>query len=131
MLEIIAAMAVATASPPPVSTAPETLDGLQIIQFRKMPRFLPRDELKAERIAREAQCKYPKDGYQWINARIEVALSFTKDGSVKDVVPLASGCPELEKFVIDHFKKNGKKVAPSYAANGKWYRSAMTFRWPE
>ena len=104
---------------------------LELAQFEKKLPILERHERQAERISKKADCKLPAD-VGWVHARVDVALQVSPEGRVTRVVPVETGCPELEKYVIDHLTKYaGRDGAVVRNGDKKWYRQALTFRWPE
>lgn len=104
---------------------------LELAQFEKKLPVLERHERQAERIAKKADCKLPTD-IGWVHARVDVALEVTPDGRVTKVVPVETGCRPLEDYVIAHLTKYaGHDGAVKRTGDQKWYRQAITFRWPE
>ncbi len=107
---------------------PTSLDELQVAPFKKKMPYSAYHLDRAEKIAKRAKCKLPTDDSGMISARIDAAVNFDGEGSVENVVPVSIDCPELEEFVISYFKRYGKKNGP-ITSNGKWYRTALFFRW--
>ncbi len=130
MLIITSAVALAAAATSPVQNVPTSLDDLELVQFRKKLPFRDRHERQGERIAKKANCKFSRDAYQWVQVRVEAAISFNADGSVKKVVPQKMGCTALEDYAVAHYKKYGKRGYGPVSSSGKWFRTAMNFRWP-
>jgi len=134
MIELlIAAALTSTSGSGAVSTSdiPTNITDLETVHFRKPVRYAERHELAAERIAKAANCKLPITD-RWVHARIEAAVLVSPDGKLKHIVPLESGCFELERYMVKHLKKYGDKAGP-IPTSGKtaWYKTAMHFRWPE
>jgi hypothetical protein len=104
---------------------------LELAQFEKKLPVLERHERQAERIAKKADCNLPTD-IGWVHARIDVALQVSAEGRVTKVVPVETGCRPLESYVIAHLTKYaGHDGAVKRTGDQKWYRQAITFRWPE
>lgn len=104
---------------------------LELAQFTKKLPVLERHERQAERIAKKADCKLTTD-IGWVHARVDVALAVSPEGRVTKVVPVETGCRPLETYVIEHMTKHaGHDGAVKRTGDQKWYRQAITFRWPE
>ncbi|MEJ6595350.1 hypothetical protein [Parasphingorhabdus sp.] len=104
---------------------------LELARFEKKLPVLERHERQAERIAKKAGCKLPTD-IGWVHARVDVALEVSPAGRVKKVIPIDTGCRQLEAYVIAHLTKYaGHDGAVKRSGDQKWYRQAITFRWPE
>ena len=104
---------------------------LELAQFEKKLPVLERHEREAERIAKKADCKLPSD-IGWVHARVDVALAVSPEGRVIKVVPVETGCRPLESYVVAHLTKYaGHDGAVKRTGDQKWYRQAITFRWPE
>ncbi len=134
MIDLLFAMALAsttTQGTAEISAIPADYSVLETAQFSKPIYFMQRHEMAAERAAKKANCKLPT-AEQWVYARIEAAILVTPDGELAKIVPVESGCRELEVYMVNHLSKYGNKAGP-IAANGKtkWYKTAMHFRWPE
>ena len=135
MLSILAAASIAatsaSAADVEIKQLSEDFWNLEIAEFEKKMPFKERHELQAERLAKKAGCNFQGEA-GWVHIRVDVALEVTKLGQVAKVVPVETGCPELENYVISHFEKYAGSVgAVKRTGSGKWYRQSMTFRWPE
>ncbi len=135
MINIIAAIALsgAFASADDVEIKELSADfyNLELAQFEKKLPILERHERQAERIAKKAACKLPSD-IGWVHARVDVALQVSPEGRVTRVVPVETGCRQLETYVVNHLTKYaGHDGAVKRNGDKKWYRQAITFRWPE
>ncbi len=135
MINILAAIALsgALASTDDIEIKSLSADfyNLELAQFEKKLPILERHERQAERIAKKAACKLPSD-IGWVHARVDVALQVSPEGRVIRVVPVETGCRQLETYVINHLTKYaGHDGAVKRNGDKKWYRQAITFRWPE
>ncbi|QTD55276.1 hypothetical protein [Parasphingorhabdus cellanae] len=134
MIDLLFAMALAsttTQGADTISAMPADYSALETAQFSKPIYYAQRHEMAAERAAKKANCKLPT-AEQWVYARIEAAILVAPDGELVKVVPVESGCRELEVYMVNHLSKYGKKAGP-ISTNNKttWYKTAMHFRWPE
>ncbi|WP_417621087.1 hypothetical protein [Parasphingorhabdus sp.] len=135
MINIIAAIALSGASASAEDIEIKSLSAdfynLELAQFEKKLPVLERHEKQAERIAKKADCKLTTD-IGWVHARVDVALEVSPTGKVTKVVPVDTGCRPLEAYVIAHLTKYaGHDGAVKRTGDQKWYRQAITFRWPE
>ena len=104
---------------------------LELAELKKKLPVLERHERQAERVAKAAECTLPTD-MGWVHARVDVALEVSSAGKVTKVVPVDTGCRQLEAYVIQHLTKYaGQDGAVKRTGDQKWYRQAITFRWPE
>lgn len=104
---------------------------LELARFKRKLPISERDERKAERIAKQAGCNLPSD-IGWVHARVDVALEVSPQGRLTKVVPVDTGCQPLEAFVIEHMLHYaGRDGAVIRNGDKRWYRQAITFRWPE
>ncbi len=135
MINILAAIALsgvaASADDIEIKELSADFYNLELAQFEKKLPILERHERQAERIAKKADCKLPTD-IGWVHARVDVALEVSPEGKVTKVVPVETGCRQLESYVIAHLTKYaGHDGAVKRTGDQKWYRQAITFRWPE
>ncbi|MEP3915922.1 MAG: hypothetical protein ABJM34_11460 [Parasphingorhabdus sp.] len=135
MIDILAAMvlsgAAASADDIEIKELSSDFYNLELATFKKKLPIRDRHERHAERVAKQANCKLPTD-IGWVHARVDVALEVSSDGRVTKVVPVDTGCRELEAYVIAHLTKYaGHNGAVKRTGDQKWYRQAITFRWPE
>ncbi len=135
MLSILAAASIAvtstSAADVEIKQLSEDFWNLEIAEFEKKVPFRERHELQAERLAKKAGCNFEGEA-GWVHVRVDVALQVTNSGQVTKVVPVETGCPELENYVISHLEKYaGRDGAVKLTGSGEWYRQSMTFRWPE
>ncbi|WP_108811211.1 hypothetical protein [Sphingorhabdus sp. Alg231-15] len=134
MIDLLLAMALAsttTQNGDIASAMPTDYSALETAQFTKPIYYAARHELAAERAAKKAKCKLPT-AEQWVHARIEAAILVTPNGKLAKVVPVESGCRELETYMVKHLNKYGSKAGPiSNGRKNTWYKTAMHFRWPE
>lgn len=135
MLNILAVLALsgAAASADNIEIKQLSADfyNLELAEFKKRLPVLERHERQAERIAKQAECTLPGD-MGWVHARVDVALEVSPAGKMTKVVPVETGCRPLEAFVIAHLTKYaGHDGAVKRTGDQKWYRQAITFRWPE
>lgn len=130
-LAAIALSAAASADDIEIKSLSADFYNLELAQFKKRLPVRERHERAAERIAKAAQCTLPTD-MGWVHARVDVALEVSPAGRVTKVVPVDTGCRQLETYVIQHLTKYaGQDGAVKRSGDQKWYRQAMTFRWPE
>ena len=135
MLELIFAIALTGT----IDSAPEDLDKamptdfstLEIAKFRKKVTYGEQHERKAERLAKDANCELPVVS-DWVFAKIHAAILVSGEGEILKIVPVDSGCPELEQYTANHLARYASKIAP-IPVNQKptWYRTTMNYRWPE
>jgi hypothetical protein len=135
MINIIAAItlsgALASADDIEIRELSSDFYNLELAQFTKKLPVLERHERQAERIAKKADCTLTTD-IGWVHARVDVALEVSPAGRVTKVVPVDTGCRQLETHVIAHLTKYaGHDGAVKRSGDQKWYRQAITFRWPE
>ena len=135
MINIIAAIALsgafAAADDIEINELSADFYNLELAQFTKRLPVLERHEREAERIAKKADCQLTTD-IGWVHARVDVALEVSPEGRVTKVVPVETGCRPLETYVITHLTKYaGHDGAIKRTGDQKWYRQAITFRWPE
>ncbi|WP_417611601.1 hypothetical protein [Parasphingorhabdus sp.] len=135
MINLIAAMAlsgaVAAADNIEIKELSADFYNLELAEFTKKLPVLERHERQAERIAKKANCKLNTD-IGWVHARVDMALAVSPEGRVTKVVPVETGCRPLETYVIAHLTKYaGHDGAVKRTGDQKWYRQAITFRWPE
>lgn len=134
MIDLLFAMAMATTTTQDVNLAtamPADYSVLETAQFRKPIYYVERHEAAAERKAKKAKCKFPT-AERWVYARIEAAILVAPDGELVKVVPVESGCRELETYTANHLIKYVGKAGPVTNSNTPtWYKTAMHFRWPE
>jgi hypothetical protein len=134
MIDLLFATALASTAPQGADIAsamPADYSVLETAQFTKPIYYAQRHEMAAERAAKKAKCKFPT-AEQWVYARIEAAILVTPDGELAKVVPVESGCRELEVYMVNHLSKYGSKAGPkSNSGENTWYKTAMHFRWPE
>ncbi|WP_417619782.1 hypothetical protein [Parasphingorhabdus sp.] len=135
MINILAAVALsgafASADDIEIKSLSADFYNLELAQFEKKLPVLERHERQAERIAKKAACKLPTD-IGWVHARVDFALQVSPEGRVTRVVPVETGCRPLETYVIKHLTKYaGHDGAVKRNGDKKWYRQALTFRWPE
>ncbi|GAA0478099.1 hypothetical protein GCM10009096_20010 [Parasphingorhabdus litoris] len=134
MIDLLFAMAIAgtATQDADIATAmPANYAVLETARFTKPIHYAERHELAAERLAKKAKCNLPT-AQQWVHARIEAAILVTPDGKLAKVVPVESGCRELEVYMVNHLNKYASKAGPiSSSSKNTWYKTAMHFRWPE
>lgn len=135
MIELFAAFALSSAFSAAddieITKLSEDFYNLELARFEKKLPVRERHERTAERIAKKADCKLPTD-IGWVHARVDVALEVSSTGRVTRVVPVDTGCRQLETYVIEHLTKYaGRDGAVVRNGDKKWYRQAITFRWPE
>lgn len=135
MIDILAVLAlsgaVASADDIEIKELSADFYNLELAEFKKKLPVLERHERQAERIAKNADCTLPTD-IGWVHARVDVALEVSATGKVTKVVPVETGCRQLETYVVQHLTKYaGHDGAVKRTGDQKWYRQAITFRWPE
>jgi hypothetical protein len=114
----------ATAMPADFST-------LEMAKFRKRLTYGEQHERKAERLAKAANCELPVVS-DWVFAKIHAAILVSAEGEILKIVPVDSGCPELEQYTVNHIARYGSDIAPIPPGHEpKWYRTTMNYRWPE
>ena len=135
MVDLILALALAGASDltaDDLATAmPADFSALEIANFRKKITYGEQHERKAERLAKAAQCDFPVVS-SWVFAKIQAAILVSAEGNILKVVPVNSGCPELEQYTVNHIARYAGNIAPIPSDHKPtWYRTTMNFRWPE
>ncbi|MEP2101252.1 MAG: hypothetical protein ABJP02_01360 [Parasphingorhabdus sp.] len=134
MIDLLFAMVLATTTTQDVNLAtamPADYSVLETAQFRKPIYYAQRHEMAAERAAKKANCKFPT-AERWVYAKIEAAILVAPDGELMKVVPVESGCRELETYTVNHLTKYVGKAGPlSGGQKATWYKTAMHFHWPE
>ena len=133
MIGLFATLAMTAASADQMDIKQLSVDfyNLELARFKKKLPLSQRVEARAERIAKKAGCKLPSD-IGWVHARVDVALEVSPEGRLTKVVPVETGCQPLEAYVIKYMLDNaGHDGAVIRNGNKKWYRQAITFRWPE
>jgi hypothetical protein len=135
MIDLI--FAIALASSPDVATEaqamaiPTDFSALEIARFRKKITFGEQHMRKAERLAKDAKCTLPVKS-DWVFAKIHAAILVSAAGEIVKIVPVDSGCPELEQYTVNHLARYASKIAPVPPSHElSWYRTTMNFRWPE
>lgn len=110
---------------------PEDFSALEIAKFRKKITYGEQHERKAERLAKAAQCELPVASH-WVFAKIHAAILVSASGDILKIVPVDSGCPELEQYTVNHLARYAGNIAPIPSSRKPtWYRTTMNFRWPE
>ncbi len=135
MLEMIIAIAALgnteVKTDPMIAELSKDFYSLELAEFKKAIPFRDRHERAAERVAKKANCKLHSE-IGWVHARVDFALQVNNQGKITKIIPVDTGCRELEKFVIAHMDEYaGQPGAVLRPGDGKWYRQSMTFRWPE
>ncbi len=110
---------------------PTNFAALEMAKFRKKITYSEKHERKAERLAKAANCELPVVS-DWVFAKIHAAILVSAEGEIMKIVPVDSGCPELEQYTVNHLDKYARKIAPIPPTRAPtWYRTTMNFRWPE
>ena len=135
MIELIFAVALAGSTDvtaDDLATAiPTDFSALEIAKFRKKITYGEQHERKAERLAKDAHCDLPVVS-DWVFAKIHAAILVSAEGEIVKIVPVDSGCPELEQYTANHLARYASKIAPIPSSHKTtWYRTTMNFRWPE
>ncbi len=135
MIELLFALALAgsvDATTDDLATAmPTDFSALEVAKFRKRVTYGEQHERKAERVAKAAHCELPVVS-DWVFAKIHAAILVSADGDILKIVPVDSGCPELEQYTVNHLAKYASNIAPIPSTHKPtWYRTTMNFRWPE
>lgn len=135
MIELILATAAFIATDaktdPVIAELSKDFYALEIGEFKRKIHFSNRHERKAERVVKAAKCKMHSE-IGWVHARVDFAMKVSGTGKITQIIPVDTGCRELENYVIAHLNEYaGNDGAVLRPENGKWYRQSMTFRWPE
>jgi len=110
---------------------PTDFASLEMAKFRKPITYNERHEREAERLAKAAKCQLPVVS-NWVFAKIQAAILVSTDGEILKIIPVDSGCPDLEQYAVNHIARYGSKIAPIPPSHeAKWYKTTMNFRWPE
>lgn len=110
---------------------PTDFAALEMAKFRKKIIYGEQHERKAERLAKAAHCELPVVS-NWVFAKIHAAILVSAEGEIVKIVPVDSGCPELEQYTANHLARYASKVAPIPPDHKQtWYRTTMNYRWPE
>ena len=111
---------------------PTDISTLEVARFRKPIAFANRNMIRAEKIARDAECKLPVDPQQWVHARVHAALLVSPQGQVERVIPVSMGCSALERFAADYIASKARNSGPiPQDGQERWYRTVVHFQWPE
>ncbi len=135
MIDLIFAIALAGAADmtktEQAMSLPSDFSALETAKFRKKITYGEQHERKAERIAKSADCEFPVVS-DWVFAKIHAAILVSAEGEIMQIVPVNSGCFELEQYMVNHLARYATDAAPIPSGEKPtWYRTTMNFRWPE
>ena len=110
---------------------PEDFSSLEMAKFREPITYNERHERQAERLAKAADCQLPVVS-NWVFAKIHAAVLVSENGEILKIVPVDSGCPDLEQYTVNHIARYGSKIGPIPPSHKPtWYKTTMNYRWPE
>lgn len=64
--------------------------------------------------------------------RVDLAVLFSTAGQPRRIVPRAIGCPSVEQYAAGLVSSMVRgNVPPGAIEPGSWYRTSLTFAWPQ
>lgn len=64
--------------------------------------------------------------------KVDLAVLFSAAGQPRRVVPRAIGCPSVEQYAAGLVSSMARNGPPASAIDpGNWYRTSLTFSWPQ
>ncbi|QIG79560.1 hypothetical protein [Stakelama tenebrarum] len=119
-------------APPPQQTATIDWSSLPDLPYRAPPRLSRDMHDFAFREARSRSCPIadPNSG-QW-RMQVDIAVLVDGSGVVRVAVPRAIDCPTVEQYaagLATAFAQNN--LLPRESRTPQWYRTSLSFAWPQ
>lgn len=64
--------------------------------------------------------------------KVDLAVMFSAVGQPRRIVPRAIGCPSVEQYAAGLVSSMARNATPADLIDpGSWYRTSLTFSWPQ